>query len=637
MLQLFRSGLTSYFATALLGLLIASFALWGIGGDILGGAGSNVAEIGDDKVTLNEYAREFQNKFSDIQQQSGGEATREMVIDQGLANRWVADLVQRETFAYAAHDLKIRVTDKQLRDYIMDIEAFQDTLGEFSKSLFENIAGFRGRTSGEFEEILRRDLERQALISSIVSGITVPDAIEKTLIKYLLEERTAEIVTVPAYSIKDISEPDEDTLIKFYDDNSANYMAPEYRDFRFITLSADDFTAGIILTDEEVDQAMGASIDGSSAGNEKRDFEQILFDDKDGADKAYADLVAGTSFADIILSTGSTPDDAATLATTMQDATDSYGVTAAEAIFTTEQDKYTAPVETDFGWRIFNITNISATTTDTTDVRAETVIRLKNEKALDLLYDKSELINDELAAGASLSDLAETLGLTVKTALDVDLSGYNSKGDLVTDLPTDPGFLVQAFDSLEGDEPLLEEMGNSGYFLLMVDNVTVRALRPFDDVKTSVRDIWMADAAKNMAREKANEILIKIQDGTSLEGLAKDATEISFTSVSLARNDQTGKVAQTIQRNIFALDVGAAQIMSAADGNGFVVVKVLSRKLSEEGMPLAQSLQLKGLLKQEYQQRFLANYWRHLETSLPVIVNQRAVDAVHNQLASREQ
>ena len=110
-----------------------------------------------------------------------------MVIDQGLANRWVADLVQRETFAYAAHDLNIRVTDKQLREYIMGIESFQDTLGEFSKSLFENIAGFRGRTSGEFEEILRRDLERQALIASIVSGITVPNAIEKTLIKYLLE------------------------------------------------------------------------------------------------------------------------------------------------------------------------------------------------------------------------------------------------------------------------------------------------------------------------------------------------------------------------------------------------------------------------------------------------------------------
>ena len=117
--------------------------------------------------------------------------------------------------------------------------------------------------------------------------------------------------------------------------------------------------------------------------------------------------------------------------------------------------------------------------------------------------------------------------------MDVDVSGYNSKGDLVADLPTDPEFLTRAFDTLEGDEPLLEEMGNRGYFLLVVDNVTVRALRPFADVKTSVRDIWMADAAKNMAREKANELLAKVQDGISLEELAKDSAEISFTSVSL--------------------------------------------------------------------------------------------------------
>ena len=104
---------------------------------------------------------------------------------------------------------------------------------------------------------------------------------------------------------------DEDVLIKFYEDNSSNYMAPEYRDFRFITLSANSFTAGTTLTDEEIEQAMGTPGAGASGDNEKRDFEQVLFDDKDGADKAYTDLAAGTSFADIILSTGSTPDDAA--------------------------------------------------------------------------------------------------------------------------------------------------------------------------------------------------------------------------------------------------------------------------------------------------------------------------------------
>lgn len=635
MLQLFRSGLTSYFATALLGLLIASFALWGIGGDILGGAGGNVAQIGNDKISLSEYAREFQNKYSEIQQQSSGEVTREMVIDQGLATRWINDLVQRKTFSYAAHDLNIRVTNKELRDYIMGIESFQDTLGEFSKTTFKSIANYQGHTSGEFEEILRRDLERQYLVTSIVSSISVPNAIEKTLTKYLVEERTANIITITANSIKDIPEADEETLKKYYEDNSTRYMAPEYRDLRFIILSMNDFVGGITVTEEEIEQAMGAGI-GASGDSDTRDFDQILFEDKNSADAAYSDLEDGKTFADIIIASGSTAEDSAVTDNSMQDATDSYGLSVAEAIFTTDKDEYTVPIETDFGWRIFYITKTFSAADDIENLTAETKIRLKNEKALDILYDKSELINDELAAGASLSEIATTLSLEVKVALNVDITGYNSKGDLVTSIPADPSFLTRAFDALEGDDPLLEELNND-YFLLVVDNVQTRALRPFDEVRLSVNDIWNADTRRNIAREKANEILTKAQNDDAMEELASASSDLSFTSVTLARNDQTGKVTSAIKDSIFTLDTGSAKIMPAADGNGFVVIKVLSRKLSDASMTSEQSAQLKGLLKQEYQQRFLTNYWRYLENTLPVKINQRAINTVHDQLASREQ
>lgn len=636
MLQLFRSGLTSYFATALLGLLIASFALWGIGGDVLTGAGSNVAQIGDEKLTLNEYAQEFQNKFTELQQQSGGEVTREMVIDQGMANRWLTDLVQRETFAYAAHDLHIRVTDAQLRDFIVNIEGFQDTFGEFSKNTFKSIANYRGLSAGEFEEFLRRDLERQYLITSIVSGISVPDTLQKTFTKYLMEERTAEIATIPANNIKDIPEPDEETLKTYYEENSSRYMAPEYRDFRFITLSTKGLENEITVTDEEITAAMGEVAE-ASGENEKRDFEQILFDDKDGADKAYADLKAGRAFGDIILASGSTPEDAAVAENSMQDATDTYGIEAAEAVFTAKEGDYTAPVETDFGWRLFNITKIRAAVKDENRLREETRKRLLEEKALDILYTKSEQITDELAAGGSLADIASNLKLDLKEAHNVDKFGYDAKGDLVANIPTDPTFMTKVFDALEEDEPQLEEMDSGEYFLVVVDNVQPRDLRPFEDVKTSVIDLWEADAREEKAREHANEILAKAEEGASLEDISKSMANMAYMSVTLTRNDQTGKVAAMIHENIFTLNVGDVKVMPAADNNGFVVVKVLSRKLPDDALPEAQSAQLKDLMKQEYQQRFMANYWRYLETSLPVIINQRGVKAVHDQLASREQ
>ncbi|WP_417623574.1 SurA N-terminal domain-containing protein [Paremcibacter congregatus] len=637
MLQFFRSGLTSYFATALLGLLIASFALWGIGGDILGGAGNNVAQVGSEKVTVNDYAREFQSKFSEIQQQSGGEVTRDMVIDRGLTRRWVADLVQREAFAHEASELHIRVTDAQLRDFIVGIEAFQDTFGEFSKEKFDSIAAYQGYKPTEFEEFLRRDLQRQALVTSLVSSIRVPDAVEKTLTKYLMEERKAEIVTIPSRTITDIPAPDDETLQAYYEENSDNYMAPEYRDIRFITMTAKEFAEQVTITEEEIEQALAAGPAATEA-SDTRDFEQLLFDDKESAEKAYKDLEAGRSFADLIVASGTTAQDAAVADNSFDDTVEIYGKEAADAIFSAKEGRYTAPIETAFGWRIFNVTKASSTeATDPETLRAEAIEHLKTEKALDLLYQKSEKINDELAAGAVLADLATALKLDLKEAKNIDRSGYNTKGDLARNVPTQPEFLAKAFDSFVGDEPVLEEMGEGDYFLLEVESIQPRALRPFEEVKTSVLDMWKADTRKKLVQEQANDILAKAQEGVPLADLAKTTENAAFNAVTTTRIDQTGQVARDIQASIFELEVGHAKIQPAIDGNGFVLVKLMSRTLPQKDLPLAQSTQLKNSLAQEYQQRILTSYWKHLETTLPVIINQRAIAAVHNQLASREQ
>ncbi len=85
------------------------------------------------------------------------------------------------------------------------------------------------------------------------------------------------------------------------------------------------------------------------------------------------------------------------------------------------------------------------------------------------------------------------------------------------------------------------------------------------------------------------------------------------------------------------MDIGTAKLIPAADSNGFLIVKVNSRKVNDEKLPAGFDTQLDGLLAQEYQQRLLSNYWTYLEQSLPVKINERAIKGVHDQLSSREQ
>ncbi|NOZ42581.1 MAG: hypothetical protein GXP02_05365, partial [Alphaproteobacteria bacterium] len=472
--------------------------------------------------------------------------------------------------------------------------------------------------------------------TSISSGFSVPAPIEKTLIRYLLEQRTANIITVPASGIKNIPSPDEKTLKKYYQDNYARYMAPEYRNLRFITLSSKDFIKDVTVTAKEIDQAMASSAKTPNTG-EKRQFEQILFKSKKNAFKAYTDLKAGRHFADIITVSGSTVEDAAASSTSQKDAAESYGPQAAKIIYTTKATKYTAPVKTDFGWRIFKITKITASAAPAENTRAKVVERLKKAKAVDLLYSKSEKVNDELAAGSSLSDIAKKLSLKLKVATGVSAAGYNAKGDRVTNIPKDPSFLLKAFALSPGDDPVLEEMDDNNYYLLVVDHVPKTALRPYKDVQTAVLALWRANTRRDMARKNAAEILKEVRKGTPLKKISTATAGTSYTSVTLARNDRTAKVTKSIKTSIFSLETGQAKVIPAADGNGFIVVKLLSRKISNGSMPAAQSSKINQLLKQEYQQRFLSRYWEYLETSLPVKINQAAVKAANDQLASRGQ
>ncbi|MFT6559634.1 SurA N-terminal domain-containing protein, partial [Sneathiella sp.] len=63
MLHSMRKGAGGWLAKGLLVLLVASFAVWGIGSDMLGSSvGADVIEVGDQTVTIGEFRREYQNR-----------------------------------------------------------------------------------------------------------------------------------------------------------------------------------------------------------------------------------------------------------------------------------------------------------------------------------------------------------------------------------------------------------------------------------------------------------------------------------------------------------------------------------------------------------------------------------------------
>ena len=632
--KFFRSGLSSYFTLALLGILVASFALWGIGRDVFLKGGNNIAVIGEDKITAQDYARQFQASLYREQQNYNGELTQDLAIKMGLANQVLQSEVNQMAFYEAARQAGIRVSDERLRNYITSQDVFQNDLGIFDRFKFERIAQNQGLTSPEFEEVLRQDLMRQDFVVSLVTNIQVPRAALETIYKFERESRTADVVTIRATDITDIPEADEDTLKAYYEAHSSRYMAPEYRTVNYITVTPDQFVDAIDLDEEEVRNLYEDRLDNYTVA-EKRTLQQLILDSKEDADAAYADLQAGKPFLDVVDKySDQAIEDSNIGAQTRKDIEEVYGPAAVDTVFGLSGEGYSAPVETDFGWYIFNVIGIEAGSSKSfEEVKPELEKELKKQHAMDHVYEVVNKLEDELAGGAPLTEISDTLGIALKTSGLTDRNGFAPDGNLAQGLPGIPALLSRAFETDPSDDPVLDESGDDTFFVLTVAEVVDERLRPFDEVADAVKTSWTYDEKLAKAEALANSIIDQAGDGKLLAVLAKDIQGATINTVTVTRDDRTGQVSPQVMEAIFTAKTGEITSSPAADQNGFVLLQIKSKSMPEE---VPESLpQLQAAMQRVYQNEVLSAYRNYLTTALPVQVNDRVVKAVLDQLSSQ--
>lgn len=85
MLDLLRNAAGTWVAKILLLMLVVSFAVWGISGQMMGGMGGNaVITAGSTKVTAVEYRLAYDRQLSVLSQQFGTRITREQAAAFGI-------------------------------------------------------------------------------------------------------------------------------------------------------------------------------------------------------------------------------------------------------------------------------------------------------------------------------------------------------------------------------------------------------------------------------------------------------------------------------------------------------------------------------------------------------------------------
>lgn len=620
MLSIIRSRSGGIIVKGLLGLLILSFALWGVA-DVVSPGGNEhaVATIGDvqidDDAMRQEYQREIERLSGILGRRLDPEQARAFRVSENV----LSGIIDRTLYNMAAIDMGIVIGDELVRGNINAMDVFKDQKGVFQRSLFQQVLQANGLSEAAFVARIRDRLRRTQYLSMLKNSPAAPVALAETLYRFRGEKRIAETVSIRLDTTKDPGKPSQADLEAFHAGNPARYTAPEYRRLTVVRLQASELAKGIAVSDEELARAYESRGE-ESTEPERRVLQQIRVADEATAKKIHERLSAGEDFATVAKELAGMDEKATELGrmTRQQLPPD-----LADAAFALNTGGISQPVESPLGWHILKLTAIEAESRETLAQAKDALTKeIATKKAIDSLYQMSNTLEDQLGGGASLKEAARALGITPIGVAAIDARGLDSDGKMVVGLPGGD-FLNTVFTTPERTESQLSEDGEDGYYVVRIDAVTPPALRPLDKVKKQVTEAWTQSRRAEIAKQTADEITEKLKTGADLLKLASDAGLKVTTSAPFTRQGGLSGLPPAMVAGLFRAAPGG--VVSVATDKAHIVGR-LKQVNAAEAAAKKDLDAIAGELSTAIQNDLLLQLAKGLRRRYSVKINQSALN-----------
>lgn len=572
MLEKIREGSQGVIAKSILVLVILSFAFAGVSSYLGTSTDVPAAVVNGDEITANELEQAFQNERGRLEQQLG-EMFDALAADDnymnGIKQNVLDRLISDKLISQAAEDLGLRVSDEQIKQAILNEQAFQ-TDGVFDNDRYLAVLRQLGYQTTSFRNMMRVDMTRRQLLTALVGSEFVLDGEAKQLAEVQGQTRDIRYLVVDSTPFLASSTVSAEEIKAYYESNLIQFMSQEKVSLEYVELDVADLAKGI---ETSVDDARAFYEDNQQQYQtpEKRLAAHILFaSGDDSADEAKAEaalakLQAGEDFAAVAKSDS---DDQFSAEQGGQLDWFEQGVMDPafdSALFALSTGEYSQIVKSEFGYHIIKLLDVeSGAAAPFDDVQDKIIADLQNKKAVDEFYSLQSVLAD------TSYEIPDTLDETAKAlGVEVQSTALFSRDNAPVNLNT-PALIKAAFS----DDVIGSGMNSEVIELAPNHVVVIRLLQhkdagtlPLTEVSSSIEARLLQDKANFAASEKANEYLAQLKVGTEI-------TEVAVaTKEKLARFNQD--IDQAISTKAFKMaapDAGASSFDTAALANGYAVI-----------------------------------------------------------------
>lgn len=538
MLQSMRSGAKSPIMKFFLLFLAGGFALWGIGDGSTGliGGSDKAISAGEQNFSPRDVAIEFdRTRRAYLPNTTNAEA-----VQGGLLNEVVGNMSRELLFLAENEELGLTVTRAMQRAAIANEASFQDEFGQFSEGRFMQALASAGYTEQDYLNRVDNVLRRQQLISPIFQGLSYDRELAKVVAKHDMEKRTVKLISFAVQS-ESVATPNDAAIDSFFQENKSSYDAPRLRTARIGSISAALIAKEITISDGDVKAAFDDRVDEFSTP-ETRSIRQMVFEDQVSANAARDRLDTGEDFISVAASMLNWTDDDTKLGTVTEANLDSA---LAAPAFAAETGAIIGPLETAFGFHLLSIESITAAgVTQLDDVREKIINTLRGERAINLLYERVNILEDALSSGATINEAISKVDGQLDIASNIDRQGQTLDADPATIEPSellqDSAILDSIWEGELNEISVIQEGSDDLFFVVEVVDETEQRERNLEEVKPLV-----------------------ISDYKVVEAI-KSARALAETAATAPSTHQNTTLSPAFRRNGIGLDHEAAGLIARA-------------------------------------------------------------------------
>lgn len=534
MLQTIRDHAQGWIAWVIVGLIIMTFALFGIDQYARGDKLVTVAEVNGEDIDANTFLTLYNRQKVRLQEQFG-DLYEQVVKDEELRNQVLDALVETEVIRQWSSNNSMMISDQQLAATIHGAEVFQQD-GKFSDKVYEEILLRNGLNVARFEFEQRQYL-LEAQYRELTTGSNFTTAFELNQLASLQgQQRDVNYLRIDQRPFLKTVQITDEQVAQHYESQKALYVEPEQVTIDYVELSQAEIAKTIPVTDEVIANYYK---DNQSAFTqpEKRQAKHILISVEAKTPEAdaqalvtiaevQAKLKAGESFEELAKTYSKDPG-SASLGGDLGFFEQGMMVPEFdEAVFAMQADQVSEPVQTEFGYHLIKVVAIEPAKAQPLDeIKAEVTAQYQMQMAEKQYFDALEKLNIlAYEQPDSLEPAAQSAGIKVMTSDKFGRDG--GPGDILSNPKVaNLAFSDEILKSRQ-NSTVIELAPNRSVFIRLNEHFPSKQ-KALEEVAGAIKEQLTREAAIDEAALLAASVMEKINKGENPETLAKDGIEWS--------------------------------------------------------------------------------------------------------------